>query len=105
MNQKVCDFCGAIIKSKIIYMAVTDAYLPKQEDKLVQFVTLEEAFKVINQEHQEYRQHTKYFETCEECKRVLDYLLTMRRDQLLELKNEVEGVFKLPHFKKGEENV
>jgi endonuclease/exonuclease/phosphatase (EEP) superfamily protein YafD len=86
-------------------MAVTDACMPKQDDKLVQFVTLEEAFKMMNQEQQEYRQHTKYFEICEECKKVLDYLLTMRRDQLTELKNEVEGVFKLPHLKKGEENV
>ena len=103
MNQKVCDFCGEVITGKIYYLSVTEANLPKPEDRLAQFVSLEEAFRLINQKQQELRKNTQYFEVCHSCKKVLDYLLTMRKDQLRELKNEVEGIFKLPYLKEGDQ--
>lgn len=105
MNQKICDFCMQVIGDKVFYLAITEARLTKEEDKLAQFVTLEEAFRMLNQKHQELRENTKYFEVCEGCKKVLDYLLTMRSDQLKAMKNEVEGTFKLPYLGEGEGNV
>jgi len=102
MNQKICDLCGEVIEGTIFYLSVTEAVLPKREDLLAQFVTLEEAFRLINQKQQELRKNTQYFEICKGCKKGWDYMLTMRRDQIQDLKNEVEGVFKLPYLKKGD---
>jgi hypothetical protein len=94
-----------VIGSRIFYLAVTEADLPKEEDKLAQFVTLEQAFHMLNQRNRELRENTKYFEVCKGCKTVLDYLLTMRKDQLKNMKDEVEGIFKLPYLEEGEEHV
>ncbi len=50
MNQKICDFCGEIIKQKIIYLTVTEvAMVDEETNKLASFLTIEEMFHVIKQ--------------------------------------------------------
>ena len=105
MNQKICDFCMQVIGNRIFYLTITEADQPREEDRLAQFVTLEQAFNLLNQRNRELREHTKYFEVCEGCKKVLDYLLTMRKEQLRDMRGEVEGIFKLPYLEEGEGHV
>lgn len=104
MNQKICDFCGEIIKQKIIYLTVTEVSMADEDtNKLASFLTIEEMFQVIKQRQNELSAKTRAYEIDESCKKILDYLLTLRKEQLTELKNQVEGIFKLPYLKDEKE--
>lgn len=105
MNQKVCDFCSEIIRNKVFYLAVTEAVLPREEDKLTQFISAEEAFRFMNQNQQELRKGTQYFEVCEGCKKVIHYLMNIRQDQLKQMKNEAEGILRLPYLDGGRHGI
>lgn len=99
MNQKICDFCGEIIRKKLYCLTVTEIPLRSEEDKLANFLTIEEMFQIARQRQNDLVLKSRYFEVDESCKKILDYLLTLRKDQLTELKNQVEGIFKLPLVK------
>lgn len=99
-NQKVCDLCSEIIKGKIYYLAVTETEVPDNKNKLIEFITLEQAFSMMAKKQEELHKNTKYYEICEGCKKVLDYLLVMRKDHLQVLKQEAEGILKLPPYEK-----
>jgi hypothetical protein len=104
MNQKLCDFCGEIIKQKIYYLTVTEMPLADEtSNNLASFLTIDEMFQVIKQRQNEINAKTRAFEIDENCKKILDYLLTLRKEQLNELKNQVEGIFKLPYIKEDKE--
>ena len=104
MNQKICDFCGEIIKQKIIYLTVTEVPMVDEDtNKLASFLTIEEMFQIVRQRQNELSAKTRAFEIDENCKKILDYLLTLRKEQLTELKNQVEGIFKLPYLKDEKE--
>jgi len=104
MNQKLCDFCGEIIKQKIFYLTVTEVTLAyENSNNLASFLTIDEIFQVMRQHQSELNAKTKTFEIDENCKKILDYLLTLRKEQLGELKSQVEGIFKLPYIKEDKE--
>jgi superfamily II helicase len=101
-NQKICDLCGEIIVDRIFYISITEAKLLKNQNKMIEFITLEKTLEIMQEKHNE---TTSYFEICDECKRVFEYLVTMRIDNLRLLKNEVNGILRLPFKKEGRSNV
>ena len=98
-DQKNCDFCKEIITSKIYYLSITEADLPKLQNKLLEFVTMEKALSIIQKKNNDYQKNTKHYEICKNCKKVIDYLEIMRIENLKILKNEVNGILNLPYKK------
>ena len=100
-DQKLCDFCKEIITSKIYYLSITESEIPKSQNKLLEFVTMEKALSIIQKSNSGLQKNTKHYEICQNCKKVIDYLEIMRVENLKLLRNEVNGILELP-FKSKE---
>lgn len=95
-TQKCCDLCEEIIVHKMYFITLTQDLAPRKLNKLVAFTIKPEVYQALADERKKYKEATKYFEICESCKEVLDYLLTMRGANLQMLKNEIKGIISLP---------
>ena len=95
-TQKCCDLCGEIIVHDLYFITLTQELSPKKLTKLAHFTIKPEIYKALAQERNKYKEETQVFEICEGCKKVLDYLFTMRVSHLNLLKNEIQGIISLP---------
>lgn len=90
-NQKLCDFCDEIIHKKLYYISVSKGTLTNKKNNLLSFMSIEDAFSFIQYKSEEIESNMKCFEICDSCKKVLDYLLLLRKEELEILKQQVNG--------------
>jgi len=84
MKLTVCDICGEVINSKMYRMVISEELTGNELSKVRDFNAYVE--KTLN--------NVEVYEVCENCKKVFDSLLAMRKEELKKLKekfNKISG--------------
>jgi len=96
MDIKLCDFCKEIVHRKFYFVsiAIYDIKQLLEEEKRTR--TMNEFFEEIIK----YNKEVKYYEVCEECFRLFEHFLKMRRQELQDIKEKVNRLLNIEKPKK-----
>lgn len=90
MLYSACDICKNIIKigEKKTILAVNEIEEVEAKRGELQQNFMDRIYKL-----QEYQKNVRVFELCKNCRKVLDHLLKMRREEVQKILKEIENSY------------
>lgn len=95
MEIHLCDICKEVINSSKYFIVIAQDIEEEKESLQPNYGTnITGAYETAMRQYSKYKKTMKNYEICDKCKKVLDYLFSLRKKDLEKLKQKSDKIVK-----------